>query len=212
MPIKELPYALTDLARVKAHAGITTVQHDVELDTLINEVSSRIEGFLGRHLWHRTWTHDGTTLPRLDSLGGTRLFLPEWPVTAVASVKAYPTGPALVAGYDRDYVADAAKGILRLVNGGEWYDAPQVVEITYDAGYKTGLTGGTEWLWGQDEVGGELRLAATMQTVWQFRQKDREREGVASRSEAGATVSYLVASWLPEVEEILTRHRREARP
>jgi hypothetical protein len=208
MAIRENDYALTDLPRVKLHAGITTANHDAELDRLINEVSTRIEGFLGRHLLSREWVHDGTTLPRLDSHGGTRLYLPEYPVTAVSSLKLYPTHAALTAGYASHYVVDNSAGIVRLVGGGTFFDQPQVVEITYTAGYADGLTGGQQWVWGVDEASAELRLAATIQTVWQWHQKQREREGVASRSEAGTTVTYLSAAWLPEVAEILGRHKR----
>jgi hypothetical protein len=207
MPVKENTYALTDLERVKAHGDITGDRANTELVLLVNEVSARIESFLGRHLLSRTWTHDGTSLPRLDSHGGTRLYLPEWPVTSVTSLKTYPTNSALTEGYDEDFLVDNSTGIIRLLNQSFW-DAPQVVEITYVAGYKTGLSSGQEWLWGQDEVSAELRLAATKQTVWEFRQKDREREGIASRSEAGTTVSFLQTAWLPEVEDILRRHQR----
>ncbi len=208
MAIKELTYALTDLDRVKAHADLSGHEHDTELDSLINETSVRIEGYLGRHLFSRTWTHDGTTFPRLDSNGGTTLILPEYPITDVATLKTYPTDDALTEGYADDFVVDQSAGIIELVGGRAFWSRKAIVEITYTAGYKTGLTDDTEWLYGQDEASADLRLAATKQTVWEFRQKQREREGVASRSEAGVTVSYLQRAWLPEVEEILNRHKR----
>jgi len=207
MAIKENSYALTDLQRVKQHADIQTTKNDTELDTLINEVSTRIEGYLGRHLLSREWVHDGTSLPRLDSYGGTRLYLNEYPVTAVDTLKTYPTHSALTEGYANDFVVENQSGIIRLLNQAFW-NAPQVVEITYTAGYVDGLSSGQQWVWGIDEASAELRLAATKQVAWEFRQKDREREGVASRSEAGATVAFLTEPWLPEVMEILKRHRR----
>jgi hypothetical protein len=209
MPVKENAYALTGLARVKQHGGITGNENDAELDVLINEVSARIEGFTGRHFLSRQWVHDGTVLPRLDSHGGTELFLRESPITAVASLKTYPTATALTEGYASDFVVHADQGVIELINGHVFLKAPRVVEITYTAGYSSTLsTEAQTWLWGQDEASGDIRLAATKQVVWEFRQKQREREGIASRSEAGATVTYLTGEWLPEVAEILKRYRR----
>lgn len=207
MATEDNDYGLTSLSRVKQHADIVNKDHDTELVRLIDEVSARIEGFLGRHLWSRTWTHDGTTLPRLDSCGGTKLFLPEYPVTDVDSLKVYPTASALTEGYDDDFVVDNSAGIIRLLSTG-FYDAPQVVEITYTAGYATGLAEAKAWLWGQDTASADLTMAATKQVAWEFRQKDREREGVASRSDAGGSVSFLNTEWLLEVKAILNRHKR----
>lgn len=210
MAVSENTYALTTLERVKEHGDIKAVRSDAELVHLINEVSARIETALGRHLISRVWTHDGTTLPRLDSCGGALLWLPERPVTAVSSLKVYPTSDALTEGYDEDFLIRNHEGIIELVNGNSFYSGRQLVAITYTAGYLTTGTASQLMVYGWNEKAADLQLAATMQTVWQWHQKEREREGVASRSEAGVSVSYLNDTWLPEVADILARYAAPA--
>lgn len=188
-------YALTDLERVKEHGGLSGTSDDQELVRLINETSARIEAYLGRNVVTRTYTHDGSTLPRLDSNGGSTLILKHFPVTNVASLKLDPDATALTEGWNQDFVVNQDKGWLDLVGGGVFLSRSAVVECTYTGGYAT-----------TDPTYKELQYAATKQVVWAFRQKDREREGVASRSDQGVTVSYLTDAWLPEVREILDRH------
>lgn len=211
MGVVENTYALTDLERVKSHGDITGHSHDQELVRLINETSRRIEGYLGRTLRSRTWTHDGSTLPRMNTYGGTSLVLPQWPVTAVSVLKLHPDLTALTEGYASDFVVDEDAGIIELIGGQVFYTRPRVLEITYVAGYKDSAdtTAANAVLYGWDDAAIEIQLAATIQAVWQFRQKQREREGIASRSEGGVTISYLTAAWLPDVKEMLDRNRRD---
>jgi len=206
MAVSENTYALTSLERVKEHGDIKAMRSDAELVHLINAVSARIETALGRHLISRTWTHDGSTLPRLSSHGGAKLWLPERPVTSVTTLKTYPTHDALTEGYDEDFLIHHQEGMIELVNGNSFYIGSQLVEITYVAGYLTSGTASQLMLYGWNEKAADLQLAATIQTVWQWHQKEREREGVASRSEAGISVSYLNDTWLPEVADILARY------
>lgn len=203
--------ALTTLERVKQHAQIESEDYDAELTALINEVSARVETFLGRHVISRQWVHDGSAAdnPRLDSYGGTELFLPEAPITAVSTLKVYPTHTALTEGYDEDFVVDASAGIIELVNGNCFYRGRQLVEITYTAGYLSSATAGQEsWLFGMDQASADIRLAATIQTAWSFHQKQRQREGVASMTSEGVSVQYLTDAWVPEVRDMLEPHRR----
>lgn len=190
----EFDTSLTDLERVKSHAMVNSEDYDAEITKLIKEVSSRIQRFLGRHVLSRQWVHDGlqTHKPRLDSHGGTQLFLPEMPITAVTTLKVYPTAEALVEGYDEDFVVHAEQGIIELVNGAAFYNAPKVVEITYTAGYLTATTSDQQsWLYGYDEASSEIRLGATILVALEFHQKQRLREGVASISSEGVSVQYL---------------------
>jgi hypothetical protein len=207
--VVERTYALVDLARVKEHGEIETTSYDQELVRLTNEVSRRVEGYLGRHLMSREWAHNGTTLPRLNTYGGTSLVLPNWPVTAVSGLKLHPDLSALTEGYDEDYVVDEDAGIIELLNK-VFYCRPRVCEVTYTAGYLASPADDEQGaLWGWDDASSEIQLATAIQVVWQFRQKQREREGVASRSEGGVTITYLASAWVPEAKEILDRHRRD---
>jgi len=201
--------SLTDLERVKEHGKITSEAYDAEITKLIKETTARIQRYCGRHFLSRIWTHNGLQAhqPRLDSHGGTELFLPEMPITNVATLKVYPTAAELTEGYDEDFIVHALSGIIELVNGNGFYVGSQLVEITYTAGYLTGQTTQASWVFGDDEASADIRLAATMQTAWQFHQKQKLRDGIASMSSEGVSVQYLNTAWLPEVEDILERHR-----
>ena len=67
----------------------------------------------------------------LDSPGGTRLFLPELPVTAVSEV--VEDGETLVAGDDYKL---GQHGILHRI-GAKWAEGIQIVTVTYTHGYAT---------------------------------------------------------------------------
>jgi hypothetical protein len=213
--VKENTYALTDLPRVKAHGDITGDDHDTELDRLINETTAAIENYCGRRFLSRDYTHDGTTLPRLDSYGGITLRLPENPVTAVSTLKLDPNQSALTEGWNEDFTIDHDAGAIVLVAqsflGSPAFPARQVVEITYTAGYlrdSDSPTAAQGWLWGETTAAADLTLAATQQVVWAFNQKHREREGISSRSTEAGTVTYLTSAWLPQVKAVLDRYAR----
>lgn len=67
----------------------------------------------------------------LDCAGGSRLFLPELPVTSVASV--VEDGELLVAGADEDYQL-GQHGVLHRV-GQDWESGIQIIRVTYTHGY-----------------------------------------------------------------------------
>jgi len=66
-----------------------------------------------------------------DCVGGSKLFLPELPVTEVDSVT--EGGTALVAGADEDYQL-GEHGVLHRV-GQEWESGIQIIEVKYTHGY-----------------------------------------------------------------------------
>lgn len=206
----EFDTSLTSLERVKQHALVDSEVYDAELTLMIKEVSARVQTFLGRHVLSRQWVHDGlqTHKPRLDSSGGTMLFLPEMPITAVATLKTYPTEAALVEGYDRDFVVHNSEGIIELVNGRFFWTGAAIVEITYTAGYLTTTTSDQQsWIYGADEASSDIRLATTIQVAAAFHAKQRLREGVASISSEGVSVQYIMEPWHPDAKDILERYR-----
>lgn len=202
-------YDLTTVARVQQHLGPDAGRVETEeLVKLIRETGARMERFCGRKFRSRAYAHNGTTLPRLTSYGGTHLWLPQAPVTAVSSLKLTPDDAALTEGWNEDFVVHADAGIIELVGGWEFREAPRIVEITYTAGWITSPTTAQElagWGWGSAE---DVELACVQQTAWAFRGKERVKEGVASRSFEGVTTAYLTDEWLPEVKAVLESYRR----
>lgn len=208
----EFDTSLTSLERVKEHALIESEVYDAEITKLIKETTARVQAFLGRHVLSRQWVHDGLAphKPRLDSDGGTKLFLAEMPITAVAvgTFKLTPDSTALIEGWNEDFVVHPREGVIELVNGQAFFRAARIVEITYTAGYLTTTTADQQsWLYGYDEASSEIRLATTMQCAATFHAKQRLREGVASISSEGVSVQYLTGAWVPEVLDMLERHR-----
>jgi len=212
MAVVENTYALTRLARVKNHLGIAAAEakYDVELVQAINEASAQIESYAGRYFRSRTWTHDGTTLPRLSSTGGTRLWLPAYPITSVTSLKLEPTGSAMTAwnGTSGDYAVRALEGIIELVSGWSFWDAPNVVELTYVGGFLDSPTAAQASFYGWTSAAADVEAAAVQQVAWFWSSKDRHREGVTSRSFEGVTTAFMTDALLPEVKEKLERYRR----
>lgn len=212
MAVSENTYALTSLENVRRHLKIEDSQtrYDAELVAMINQVSERIEGYLGRRLKSRTYVHDGSSFdkPRLDSTMGIYLQLPNCPVTNVASLKTYPTATALTEGYAGGFVVHAHQGIIELVNGYTFWSGAKIVEITYTAGYLASPTDAQALEFGWDVAAADIELLALQRIARVWTGKERSREGIASRSEAGVTVSFVDEAWTKEEMATLMKYRR----
>lgn len=210
----ESGYVLASVERVLQHLGGDAQRLNTEeVLKVVRSVSVAIERECGRRFRSRAYTHDGTTLPRMDSWGGTKLWLPNAPVTAVSSLKLYPGGTALTEwdGTSGDYVVVADEGLVELL-GLEFWRQRRVVEITYTAGFLDSPTAAQELAgWGWAQGAGDVELACVLASCWIIRGKDRAKEGVASRSFEGVTTAYLTdaALALPDVKDLLSRYRWE---
>ncbi|MDP6460287.1 MAG: hypothetical protein QGH59_00810 [Gemmatimonadota bacterium] len=201
-------YALTDLERVKRHLEIPakTGTHDAELISLINEGSAWVERYCGRKFLSRTYTHDGSTLPRLDSFGGADIYLENTPVTSVTTLKINEDASALTEGWDQDFVVNEDTGHIHLRTSAFW-DRRAILEVTYVGGYLASGTDAQLERWGWSYAAADLEHAVMRLVAHMWRGKDRERDGIASRSGEGMTVSYF--DDIPrEVREILNGYRR----
>jgi uncharacterized phiE125 gp8 family phage protein len=76
---------LTTLTKVKTYLGISGSTQDTLLSSLITAVSAGIESFCGREFGSATHTE------YYDTDGETKIFLPNYPVSSLTSVK-YQTG------------------------------------------------------------------------------------------------------------------------
>lgn len=209
MAVVENTYALTDLEAVGRQLGVKPSQdEEAYITDLINQVSAKMEGYAGRRFRNRTYTHDGTTLARLDSFGGTKLWLDNPPITSVTTLKLYPGTTALTAGYASGYLVKRDEGIIELVNGNVFFDLAQVVEITYAGGYHDGPSASESYYTGWFVAAADLALAAAQQVAHEYKRKARERDGLVSVSAGGATYTYKQEAWLPEVVEVLDRYTR----
>lgn len=135
MPFSSTANDLTTLAALKAWIGIPTsdTAADAVLSRLITSSSNFILSWLGRAA-----LISQSVTEKYDGNGGSRLFLKNFPVTAVASVK----------------IADSATGtqvtipIASVAFGSQWVDLDGFsftkgslnVEVTYTAGYTVGAS------------------------------------------------------------------------
>lgn len=144
---------LTSIDRVRSALGLNTVALDPHIGELIAAVSGWIARYTGRDFGPAA---EATEF--FDGHGGSALYLPRGPVTAVATVTvngaAIPARPSVTGqGWVR------TGQILRLV-GHYFTKGVQNVAVTYSAGYAA--------------VPEEIADAATDIVIWRYRERDRE--------------------------------------
>lgn len=204
---------LYSLDGVKAWMDTKTGLNDALILEIGNQVSAFVERYCGRKFRSASYTHDGTTLERLTPHNLTDLWLPNAPVTAVSSLKAYNGGTALTEstdGYTGDFVVHQGIGLVRLINGNGFpYQGLPSVEITYTGGYlASGAAAALRKEFGWDDAAGDLQTAVNKQIAWLYDRRKHETEGVASVSSGGTTVQYLTDALLPDVRETLDSYCR----
>ena len=181
--------ALTTLAKVKAHRGITDAANDALLTTLIDSVSQRMKSFLRRAIEAETIVaelHDGHHLDTLT--------LRSYPVTGTVVVR--ENGVVIPS---TEYVVLAALGqLVRAENGcpGVWEWGRLNHSVDYPAGFA--------------EVPADLELAATRQVLYQLLETvagDKRLGNRGSVLDAGGTRDYVTTEWLPGVLATLESYR-----
>lgn len=143
MPVITEAFPTLQQARAFLRLRDQDTRGDALLIDLINAVARHFEQITGRKLKKRDYSN-----VLVNGTGWTNLFLPEYPVTAIASIKAdalreFDVASPLVvfdgtgtqASHDVVIVDDGESGEIALVNGGIWPDGPGTVLVSYTAGY-----------------------------------------------------------------------------
>lgn len=167
-----MPNPLVDLVtaeEAEAHmaAGGMDCPDDETLDWLVTAASSAVSSYLNRELVSQPWTHV------CDGKGGSRIFLPNTPVTAVTSLKiddiAIPAAAnARAAGYIVTENGIALRGHI-------FHRGVMNVEIAYTGGYATIPP---------------IIKAACLETLRAMRQTIERETGVTSMSAGGHSLSF----------------------
>jgi hypothetical protein len=105
--------------------SITTAAQIAAAERAVTEAAAAIRNYTNQYL---ELVEDETIM--LDSRGGTRLFLPELPVTEVTEV----IEDDETLDVDDDYKL-GQWGILHRVGGAKWDKGIQIIEVTYSHGY-----------------------------------------------------------------------------
>ena len=122
---------LVQLAEVKAWLNITTANDDIQLQTLITQISAWADGYANRTLYTNSY------VLTCDGRGETRKVLPNWPVTAISSlVISGVTIPPSPDGLQPGFVFDTTQPRVTLI-GYTFTRGQSNVVITYTAGFTT---------------------------------------------------------------------------
>lgn len=118
--------ALITLDEIKDYLAILDLSQDGILEVLINAVSETFENHVGRKFVETTYTS-----LKIDGSGHSILWLPNWPVVSLSTVK--ENGSTLVK--DTDFKVYDDIGALVKISG-VWAEGFQNIEVTYKAGYQ----------------------------------------------------------------------------
>lgn len=177
---------LTTLANVKSWLKITTTTDDALLQRLLSAASDYIQTWLNRVVPTASYSD------AYDGPGGSRLMLPNYPITAVSSVSidgqvipqsTSPTTPG--------WVFNSTSIVLR---GGTWRftEGVQNISVSYTAGYPT--------------VPSEIEQACI--ELVSRRYKERDRIGVTSKTLAAETISYSQKDMSEGIATTLKQYRK----
>lgn len=198
-----MPLELTTLARVKAFANADSVAWSAGVETLatqlIRSVSRAIERHLGRELKAEARTIDLDVEP-----GRSLLWLPAYPVSAVASVKLDASrefaSSSIVAA--TAYVVDGRLGAVRFLSPPGVY-GPLAARVTYTGGIAADaaavVADGSEYL--------DLAEACELQVLYEVRRRDNPG-GTSTQGGGGSTTFEGALKLLTRVLELLAPHRR----
>jgi hypothetical protein len=186
---------LTSLPRVKEYAAISTEDSDRILETLIGAVTRRIKTHLRRPI------ELVKTLSETHDHGGIsdRLQLRQWPISS-AGVAVRIDSTAVVAA---DFAIESTeRGWLVYSPGGDpadWPGGRRHIQVDYTNGYAAA------------DLPDDIVEAATTQVIWQFNRTGHRGSRLGSRSTElaeGATATWMVDAWAPEVLAQLRPYRR----
>jgi hypothetical protein len=186
--------------------------NDEYLTRIANGVWRKAESVMGRELASRTYVHDGTTLHLLDAEHPRELYLPNPPITDVATLKPWPSAGALVEGWDEEYSLNVLTGRIVLVKGLDFWESQAVIECEYTGGFlppgDAALTTANAHRFGWEDAAADIKDSIIRQVADIFQKRERGMERVTSfSSEGGGTFTVSDADLLPDVRSTWQHHR-----
>lgn len=192
--------ALFTTSEIKEFLGITTTQYD----TLLGNIAERISEVCSLYTRRALEAPTSSETIYLDGTGYEYLYLPNYPIISLTSVKVSSTRDfddtdPLTEG--EDYLVYSDAGILKRIwiTEGIWASDSVVwdkgsgnIQVIYKAGYET--------------IPNDLKHAAILWGAQVFIR--RGTQGIQSQTMGGYTSSYLNDLMPPETREILARYRR----
>jgi len=173
---------------IKVEASETAF--DTLLNAMISEISKLMQNFIGCDVIEATYPSI-----KVNGSGRSVLDLPNWPITAVSSVKEDEI--ALIEGTDFE-ISQHGDYLIRLDGfGGEsnWVKGVKNITVSYTAGYS--------------DLPGDLKLACKKQIGHEWKQQSNKEWGETSRSFPDGSVAFTPTSdLLDSVKSICKRYRK----
>jgi len=199
---------LLSVTEFRQRAGITGTAEDLAINLLIEDVSARIQSYLGRDLLRTAYVDE------LHKPGGFSVFVDNPPIDTAVTFTLKEESPFIDGiifpapitilsepkTFDKnEFTIEAVKGKISLkFREFTPHTFPSIL-ITYTGGFAKSGTGADETL----AVPVELKRATYMQSFYEHKHKDEI--GLAGVSMAGASITLAPAELLPDVKQILNR-------
>jgi uncharacterized phiE125 gp8 family phage protein len=178
-----LANALTTTAKVKTYLGITDSASDAVIELLINQATMFIENYCGGR---KFLSQDYTEVYDTD---GKTIFLNQYPITAIASVKyrsGTPSTPVWNTYNVDSYLTYLNEGYIKFY--GNLSKIPQGMQITYTAGYLIDFANETVVSPLTHTLPFDLTMACTMLTAHYF--GNRQASGISQMRTEGQEVRF----------------------
>lgn len=175
---------LTTLANVKSWLGITDSTDDTLLTRMITAFSATCQSYMNRDIYSKSYTET------YDGVNSSKLFLQNYPVTAIASLSIDNVSIPLAANSTvTGYLFN--KNTISL-NGYSFTRGNQNISVTYTAGYATT----------------PFDLEQAVLELIGYKYRERTRIGEASKSLAGEVVSFDLKDLPPTTKLVLNQYKR----
>lgn len=190
---------LTTLEKAKTYLGISSVTQDTLISSLITSVSAEVESFCGRKFESDTYTE------YFDTDGETKIFLKNYPVTSLTSVK-YQNGTWNDITW-LDYINSSyllTELIGKISFDGRLPKAEKYLQIVYVGGYLIDWDNETDPL--QHTLPADLTQAVNEIVASKYNLKSSQ--GISNMSTEGQSITFSTTSSTKDMMNKLSRYIR----
>jgi len=197
-----LSCALVTQADAKSSLGLnlSVATYDDQVNALVNYISELFEGVMnGRRIVSTVFSsisgvEGATDIDALDGDNSSEIWLPQYPVSALTTLKVDGDEISERADLDSDgWVLEKASGRIRLV-GDVFLKGTQNIDLTFTAGYAA--------------VPKDLRLVALLEIKRAWAKAYKNEVGKSSEADAQGNRTWIIKGLLPETEKVLARYRK----
>lgn len=178
-------WALCSVAEAEDWLKLASATEDEEttITLLINAVTARFENACGRQIIARALT------TRLNGTGADHIFLPQWPVVSIDSLKSLEYDGTDYVVYDTSKLYISESGRLQLLDQESFIRGNLNVEVIYQPGWAT--------------VPDDVKVAALQWVADWWETWSKKREPIQSVSVSGQTTVFFNESIPKKVQAVV---------